>query len=41
MPGTLDQKKIYAIRSFGLNAITHFCNEQYHSAGKARKIGRK
>lgn len=38
MPGTLDQKKIYAIRSFGLNVIMHFSNEQYDSAGKARII---
>jgi hypothetical protein len=36
MPGTLDQRKIYAIRSFGLNVIMHFSNEQYGSAGKAR-----
>lgn len=35
MPGTLDQKKIYAIRSFGLNVIIHFSNEQYDYVGKA------
>ena len=36
MPGTLDQRKIYAIRSFGLNVIIHFSNEQYNSAGKSQ-----
>lgn len=41
MPGTLDQKKIYAIRSFGLNVIIRFSNEQYNSVGNARIIGRK
>lgn len=35
VPGTLDQKKIYAIRSFGLNVIIHFSNEQYDYVGKA------
>lgn len=39
MPGTLDQKKIYAIRSFGLNEIIHFSNEQYDSLGRARVVG--
>lgn len=39
VPGTLDQKKIYAIRSFGLNVIIHFSNEQYGSVGKARRVG--
>lgn len=41
MPGTPDQKKIYAIRSLGLNVIIHFSNEQYDSVDKARIIGRK
>lgn len=41
MPGTLDQRKIYAIRSFGLNVIIHFSNEQYNSVGKARIIAGK
>lgn len=35
VPGTLDQRKIYAIRSFGLNEIIHFSHEQYNSLGKA------
>lgn len=35
VPGTLDQKKIYAIRSCGLNVIIHFSNEQYDYVGKA------
>lgn len=38
VPGTLDQSKIYAIRSFGLNEIIHFSNEQYDPLGKARKV---
>lgn len=41
VPGTPDQKKIYAIRSLGLNVIIHFSNEQYDSVDKARIIGRK
>ena len=41
MPGTLDQRKIYAIRSFGLNAIIHFSNEPCNSVGKARIIAGK
>lgn len=36
MPGTPDQGKIYAIRSFGLNVIMHFSNEQCDSVGKGR-----
>lgn len=36
MPGTPDQEKIYAIRSFGLNVIMHFSNEQCDSVGNAR-----
>lgn len=36
MPGTPDQKKIYAIRSFGLNVIMHFSNERQDPVGKAR-----
>lgn len=36
MPGTPYQEKIYAIRSFGLNVITHFSNEQCDSVGKGR-----
>lgn len=39
VPGTLDQRKIYAIRSFGLNEIIHFSNEQYDPLGKARRVG--
>lgn len=39
VPGTLDQKKIYAIRSFGLNEIIHFSDEQYDSLGRARVVG--
>lgn len=38
VPGTLDQRKIYAIRSFGLNEIIHFSNERYDSLGKARRV---
>lgn len=38
MPGTPDQKKIYAIRSFGLNVIMHFSNELCDSVGKDRII---
>lgn len=41
MPGTPDQKKIYATGSLGLNMIIHFSNKQYDSVGKARIIGRK
>lgn len=41
MPGTLDQREIYAIRSFGLNEIIHFSNEQSDSLGKARVTGGK
>lgn len=36
MPETPDQEKIYAIRSFGLNVIMHFSNEQCDSVGKDR-----
>lgn len=36
VPGTPDQKKIYAIRSFGLNVIMHFSNERQDPVGKAR-----
>lgn len=39
MPGTLDQRKIYAIRSFGLNEIIHFSNEQYDSKVKPGEWG--
>lgn len=39
VPGTLDQRKIYAIRSFGLNEIIHFSHEQYNSLGKAGRGG--
>lgn len=41
MPGTPDQKKIYTIRSLGLNVIIHFSNEQYDSLDKARILGRR
>lgn len=36
MPGTPDQEKIYAIRSFALNVIMHFSNEQCDSVVKGR-----
>lgn len=37
MPGTPDREKIYAIRSFALNVIMHFSNEQCDSVGKDRR----
>lgn len=41
MPGTPDQEKIYAIRSFALNVIMHFSNEQCDPVGKGRAAERK
>lgn len=41
VPGTPDQEKIYAIRSFALNVIMHFSNEQCDSVGKGRTAGER
>lgn len=40
VPGTPDQEKIYAIRSFALNVIMHFSNEQCDSVVVKGRTGR-